>query len=196
MQPMVGKLGVAHLPEAQRPADLAFLASEEGEDLRDELEVSILDAEAPPDLFEEFEGDPDDNPDVEANRLALREVLGMVTWVVEAYEDNGKLYGYWHGPEGVPLAESAIVTYDSEGTIELESGRLLVEVLAAKKAFDVSFDEDDEDAVRDEAFQQYAERLARHGIVFSAAKPDDLATPSVKTAPDKLHEQLYNQHKG
>lgn len=133
---------------------------------------------------EEFEDEPDEDDDT-ANLEALREVLGYATWVVEAVEDNGTLYGYWHGPEQVPATEAPIVTYDSEGTLSLASGESLLEALVCKACYE-----------NDDRFAALKQRLAAHGIVLTATTwaNYDQARPC-QTDPETLHEQLYDRNR-
>lgn len=179
---MTFKLGAQTIPKAEQPADLQFWSSKAAAKLRASLDLRMLAPDsATPDVLEEFDSPPTTtDKDVLANVRALAEVLAMVTFVVEAEEDNGTLYGYWHGPEGTPAKDAAIVSYDSEGTIELQDGMTLSDVLVSKAS-----DEDEE------RFEELMTALAKHGIEVSS----ELETPSCKTDPAKLHDKLYKQYR-
>ena len=178
-------LGASAVAASDRPKDLLFLESDDAAEFLEELDLTLLAAGgAVPDVLLEFEGAPPKNPDGAANFNALLEVLGYVTFVVEAYEENGKLYGYWHGPEGTPMKDAAIVSYDSEGTISLESGDSVLEVIVCRASYE-----------NEEKFAELKSRLAEHGVTFAAKswKNYGKARPC-QTNPEKLHLKLYEQN--
>jgi hypothetical protein len=179
-------LGSKNTPAGAWPADLKFLHTDAGGDLGRELDLVLLEADGDaPDVLEEFDGPTPKNKDHAANYAALKEVLGMATWVIEAVEREGTLYGYWHGPEGVPLKDAPIVSYDSEGTISLKSGQSLLEVLIC----DACYEDDDR-------FDELKKRVAKHGVKLTAATWANYDSPRpCKTDPKELHDKLYEQNK-
>jgi len=178
------KIGVKTISAKEMPKDLAFLTSAAAEAISEDLD-SIQVLTGTPDLLEEFDEDEPDDPGHAANRKALAEVLGMVTFVVEACEDNGTLYGYWHGPEKTPIAEAPIVSYDSEGTISLESGKTLVDVLVCNASYENQARFDRVKAVLE------ANDIPLHATAWN--KPSKSKQPP--TDPEKLHDELFEKYK-
>lgn len=183
---MTFKIGAKSIAKTEQPADLQFWTGKSAKQLLASLDLRMLSPDDLPDVLEEFESPPTTkDKDVLANVRALQEVLGMVTFVVEAEEDNGTLYGYWHGPEGTPAKDAPIVSYDSEGTIELACGTSLSDVLVAKASYE-----------DDEQFAELKAALGKHGIELSGDSASDyFDTPPCKTDPAKLHDKLYKQYK-
>jgi hypothetical protein len=179
------KLGCGTTPASDRPKDLEFLMSDAGRAFAGELDLAVLSLDGDvPGVLEEFAGEVPANHDHAANFQALRDVLGLVTFVVEAYEDNGKLYGYWHGPEGAPLREAPIVSYDSEGTVSLESGESLLEALVCK----ASYEDDDK-------FAALQKKLAERGVAIGATSWKNWGRRlPCKSDPEKLHDELYRKY--
>ncbi|KAF0812677.1 hypothetical protein IGB42_02969 [Andreprevotia sp. IGB-42] len=122
------------------------------------------------------------NPDIAANVAATKEVFALITFVVQ--NDNSDVIGYWHGPEGTPIGQAAIVKYDSEGQFSLLQGTTLTEALLGDYVFD-----------DDEEFTSLRDWFAEDGITITASNWDDLASPEPASTPDDLHETLYNQHR-
>jgi hypothetical protein len=138
-----------------------------------------------PGVLEEFaEEAPTDNEQA-ANFRALKEVLGQATFIAEAYEDNGKLWGYWRGPEGNAIKDAPIVSYDSEGTIEIESGESLLEALVCHASYE-----------NDAKFESLKAKLAAHGIQIGATSWKNWGRRrKSKTDPAQLHDELYTKYK-
>lgn len=138
---------------------------------------------APPELLQSFDTE-EKGRDAKANQRALREVLGMVTIVLEAPEDNAKRYGYWRGPEKTPLDKAPIVSFDSEGTISREVGSSLVDVLLQKRCYE-----------EPEQFAEWKAKLVKAGVTITATKWDDYRMRAPWASdPEKLHDALYNKY--
>lgn len=120
------------------------------------------------------------DPSIAANIVATDQVCAHISFFVEDEERN--LFGYWHGPERVPLAEAPIVKYDNEGQFSLAQGLGLVEALIGDRVFE-----------DDEAFAEHAERFEELGIAIANRSWDELASPEPATKPDELHGLLYER---
>lgn len=120
------------------------------------------------------------NPDIAANVAANRETAALVTWV--AQHEREQAYGYWRGPDDLPLAEAPIVQYDSEGQFYLLEGRSISEALSA-----------DVDGYR----QDYEDFVApcRAAGVEIAAEVDDLEEIEPAVTPEEFHQQRYDAHR-
>ncbi len=176
-------MGPSAIKAEQQPADLKFLLTDAGRSLLAELDLELLPLDGePPGVFEEFERKPRADDDV-ANLEALREVLGYATWIVEAVEDNGTLYGYWHGPDAEPATEAAIVTYDSEGTLDTACGNSLIEALVLKACYE-----------NEGRFAALKQRLSDHGVTLKATTWETYSSRPCKTNPQKLHNEIYERN--
>jgi len=176
-------IGFAKVSDADLPPDIAFL-KKKGKSWLGTFEVTLLDGKGdPPELLEHFDtGDGD--PDVVGNTRAIREVLSMITWAVEAYEDNSTLYGYWRGPEKTPLKKAPIVSFDSEGQFSKEVGSSLLEVLLQKSCYE-----------EEEQFDAWKAKLVKAGVAIKAKGWDDYASRAKwPSDPEKLHEKLYAKY--
>jgi hypothetical protein len=122
------------------------------------------------------------NPDIMANVKAIDKVFEHITFVAKT--DDSDLIGYWHGPESTPIQLAPIVKYDTEGQFSLLLGKQLTEALLGEHVFD-----------DDEEFTRLRDWFSTFGIDISASCWDDLDYPDVKTKPDELHHNLYNQHR-
>jgi hypothetical protein len=122
------------------------------------------------------------NPVTMANDSAIRDVSSFIAYV--AVDSDGNVWGYWLGPENVPLATAAIVRFDTEGQFKLMNGAALSEAMIAEYV-----DEDDD------AFKVFAEQFAVHGVNWQAASLDDLKKPNVASLPSKLLGDFYKKHR-
>ena len=178
-------VGFANVPTEDLPPDLAFLQSKEGKAWLRTFEVRLLSGKGKrPELLEDLPNEEDEDPETIANLRAIREVLAMVTFAVEAPQDNAKLYGYWRGPEKTPLSKAPIVGYDSEGTISREVGASLIEVLLQE-----STDEE-------EVFMDRKTKLEKAGMKIATKRWNDFTSRAKwKTDPEKLHSKLYEKYR-
>lgn len=120
------------------------------------------------------------DPDIAANIRASDGVFALISFFVE--DDESNLFGYWHGPGHIALAEAPIVKYDNEGQFSLLPGRGLVEALIGDRVFD-----------DDEAFAGHAEGLRAAGLVIAARSWDELADSPSASDPAQLHGRLYEE---
>lgn len=108
----------------------------------------------------------------------------MVTFVVEDWNDNSTLYGYWRGPENTPLSKAPIVSYDSEESISKEVGSSIVDCLLQKKCYE-----------EPEQFDDWKAKLVKAGIAITRKKWDDYSSRNEWASdPEKLHQKLYKKH--
>lgn len=178
------RFGYQRIPSKDQPRDLKAIAKSRCDALMDELKLQLLSSrDEMPDVLRELEEGPSDD----ANYIALREVLGYVTFVLE--DQDQAVHGYWHGPEGLAASKSPIISYDTEGTIELLEGRGLLEAMIGK-ASDAR-----DDGAPAENFAHFMSLLDGEDLGISAKSPSKLVTPRHKTNPKRLHSKLYAKYK-
>ncbi|MDO4682390.1 MAG: hypothetical protein Q4B17_06315 [Lautropia sp.] len=124
----------------------------------------------------------DDPTAVEAMNEAINQVARMATFVV--MRGRGNLIGYWQGPEGTPLARAPIVELNTQGVFDLLPGRELTEALLGVYAGD--------DASR---FAAMAEWFARHDVLITAHRREELVIPACSTLPEMLKTGFYNRQR-
>ncbi|MDO5103358.1 MAG: hypothetical protein Q4D91_10750 [Lautropia sp.] len=170
------------VPDAEQFIDpfqamgLRLLRPEESRRLRDEGLAHWLDACCV------LPHQADDSMAVEAMNEAINQVACMATFAV--MRGRGNLIGYWQGPEVTPLAQSPIVELNTCGIFSLLPGRDLTEALLGLHAGG--------DASR---FAAMAEWFARHDVLITAHRPDELLTPPCSTRPEMLKTGFYNRQR-
>jgi hypothetical protein len=118
-----------------------------------------------------------------ANVAAMNSTCGYAAFV--ARDDDGKLFGYWFGPENVDIGDAPILALDSEGQFALLEGATLSEALLGNHVF--------EDTAR---FAQLKADFAKAGIAIGAGSWDDLPFPNPPTDPASFHEERYEENRG
>lgn len=128
-----------------------------------------------PDVLDESYLTDDDlaRPDVAANVAAVRETAGLVTWVAQLEAEQA--FGYWHGPEGIPIDEAPIVVLDSEWQFAICQGTTISEALCTEL-----------DGV-DHDFAALVELAAEQGVAIAADDIDDVVEPEPATEPHEHH---------
>ncbi|WP_229051476.1 hypothetical protein [Aeromicrobium sp. Leaf350] len=121
------------------------------------------------------------NPDIAANTTAIAETAELITWAAEN-EDDGVAFGYWRGPQDLPLDRAPVVTLDTEGQFELLRGTSLSEALTDEYG---QWSQDDYDAL--------VAQCRAQGVTISADDPDDLVEPEVSPTPSEHHEARYRE---
>jgi hypothetical protein len=121
------------------------------------------------------------NPDIAANSRAIEETAALITWVAED-EDEGKAFGYWRGPNDLPLAAAPVVSFDSEGQFQLLRGANLSEALS-----------DEYGHWADDGYPGVVARCRAQGVTISADDPDDLLEPTVSPTPAEHHVSRYRE---
>ncbi|MGW6449828.1 hypothetical protein [Lentzea sp. NPDC055074] len=119
------------------------------------------------------------NPDVVANVRAIEETAALITWVAED-GDEGRAFGYWRGPAGLPLTEAPVVSLDNEGQYQLLRGTSLSEALS-----------DEYGQWDDDGYPRMVELCRAQGVPISSDDPDELPEPAVSPTPDEHHEARY-----
>jgi hypothetical protein len=122
------------------------------------------------------------NPNIMSNVVAIDAVIARCSFV--AVTDDSDVVGYWHGPQALTIERAPIVKFDTEGQFSLLHGRHLTEALVGDRVFD-----------DDEAFAEFRDGFAAHGIAFHAGRWDDLAEPDASSKPDEMHSRLYNEER-
>lgn len=120
-------------------------------------------------------------PDIAANVRATEETAALITWVA-VDEDEGRAFGYWRGPDDIPLASAAVVSLDTEGQFRLLRGTSLSEALCDE------YGQWDEDG--------YAARVAScraQGVTITADDPEELPEPAVSPTPAAHHTARYTE---
>lgn len=171
------------LTRDELPPDLLAIvrATDEGDDPLEPLACSLITSESTvPLLSNDYLTDDDRaNPGIMANVDAISRVLELCTFVVQS--EDGELAGYWRGPEGRPLAESPLVTYDTEGQVRRLAGTRLVEGIVSEWCFDTD-QLDDVDA-----------ELRAIGVELGVDDPDEVELaehPEVTVWPTDLHRRF------
>ena len=120
------------------------------------------------------------NPDIMANVRAIGDIVGMSSFIGE--DDDGGVFGYWHGPEQIDAGKAALIRLDTEGQFSLYQGHTLADALVSSWIFD----EDD--------FKQIKTWLANFDITISADNLDDFPEPQSPSQPDDMHHDLYEKY--
>ncbi len=121
------------------------------------------------------------NPDIAANVRAIGETAALITWVAED-EDEGRAFGYWRGPDGLPLAAAPVVSLDDEGQFQLLRGANLSEALS-----------DEYGQWADEGYAGLVARCRSQGVTISADDPEELPEPVVAPTPAEYHVARYRE---
>lgn len=119
------------------------------------------------------------NPDIAANVRAIEETAALITWVGED-EDESQAFGYWRGPNDVPLAAAPIVSLDSEGQFQVLRGANLSEALS-----------DEYGQWADDGYPGVVARCRSEGVTISADDPAELLEPTVTPTPAEHHVARY-----
>jgi len=111
------------------------------------------------------------DPGTAAHVAAVLDTAALVTW---AADDEGEStgYGYWHGPQGLPVEEAPIVLLDSEWQFDLTYGASLTEALC----FEVG-------SYADEGFADLAAQCRALGVEITVDDPDDFEEPTASPTP-------------
>jgi hypothetical protein len=121
------------------------------------------------------------NPDIAANVRAIEETAALVTWVAED-EDEGQAFGYWRGPNDLPLASAPIVSLDNEGQFHVLRGANLSEALS-----------DEYGQWADDGYPGLVALCRSQGVTISADDPDELPEPTVSPTPAEHHVARYRE---
>lgn len=121
------------------------------------------------------------NPDIAANCRAIEETAALITWVAED-EDAGQAFGYWRGPNDLPLAAAPVVSLDDEGQFHLLRGTSLSEALS-----------DEYGQWSDDGYPGMVARCRAQGVMISSGDPDELPEPAVSPAPAEHHVARYRE---
>ncbi|MEU4804988.1 hypothetical protein [Actinosynnema sp. NPDC023587] len=121
------------------------------------------------------------NPDIVANTRAIEETAALITWVAED-QDEGQAFGYWRGPNALPLAAAPIVSLDNEGQFQLLRGANLSEALS-----------DEYGQWADDGYAGVIARCRSQGVTISADDPAELPEPTVTPTPAEHHVTRYRE---
>lgn len=121
------------------------------------------------------------NPDIAANVRAIAQTATLITWVAQD-EDEGQAFGYWRGPNDLPLAAAPIVSFDTEGQFHLLRGTTLSEALS-----------DEYGQWADDGYPGLVAQCRAQGVSISADDPDDLPEPTASPTPAEHHEARYRE---
>ena len=121
------------------------------------------------------------NPDIAANTRAIAETAALITWVAED-EDEGRAFGYWRGPDDLPLSGAPVVSLDDEGQFHLLRGGTLSEALSGEYG-----------EWADDGYSGVAGRCRAAGVPIGAEDPDDLPEPVVSPTPADHHVARYRE---
>lgn len=121
------------------------------------------------------------NPDIAANTKAMEETAALITWVAEN-DDEGVAFGYWRGPDDLPLDAAPVVALDTEAQLELLRGTTLSEALV-----------DEYGQWSQEDYTALVAECRSRGVTVSADDPDDLIEPEVSPTPSEHHEARYRE---
>ena len=121
------------------------------------------------------------DPDIQANIAAVEQVARMITFV--ARDDDGNLYGYWHGKSNRPLEDAPIVQYDTEGQFDIMPGASLTEAFAAWYCYD-----------NDEWFDEIKQGFAELDVDFICDSWQAVYDSAEEWADDpaELHNEMYD----
>ena len=122
------------------------------------------------------------DPGIAANIRAMAEVSAHISFI--AQEEDAQWFGFWRGPQRLPLAKSPLVFLDNEGQFNA-----CVASNFAECVLEHTWGEDRFNAVRDwfgslgieVPFQDAKSLLARNW-------------PPRSHEPKKLHEELFNRY--
>ncbi len=129
------------------------------------------------------------DPDIMANVLAIREVFKYIHFI--ARDDNSNILGYWCGPQGVPLEDAPIVSYDTEGQFRVMDGGNFAEALLGRYHYILANDDDE----IDDSFIQLRDLFRECGIHIEANTRDELYAPNPTLSPDVMAHKIYNEHR-
>ncbi|MBB5958478.1 hypothetical protein FHS29_005086 [Saccharothrix tamanrassetensis] len=121
------------------------------------------------------------NPDIAANVRAIGETAALITWVAED-EDEGRAFGYWRGPDDLPLAAAPVVSLDNEGQFQLLRGANLSEALS-----------DEYGQWTDDGYPGLVAQCRSRGVTISADDPAELPEPTVSPTPAEHHVARYRE---
>lgn len=121
------------------------------------------------------------NPDIAANVRAIGETAALITWVAED-EDEGQAFGYWRGPNALPLAAAPVVSLDNEGQFQVLRGASLSEALS-----------DEYGPWADDGYPGLVARCRSQGVAISADDPADLLEPTTSPTPAEHHAARYRE---
>lgn len=121
------------------------------------------------------------NPDIAANTRAIAETAALITWVAED-EDEGKAFGYWRGPDNLPLTGAPVVSFDNEGQFHVLRGTNLSEALS-----------DEYGPWADDGYPGVVARCRAQGVTIGADDPDELPEPTVSPTPAEHHVARYRE---
>ena len=166
--------------EIDLPADFGPLTSDEGQQVLAALGVQVLDEDD--DLFthEYLTAEDLARPDVVANIAAINEVAALALWALQ--NEESELWGWWQGPDQIPLERAPVVRYDTEGQFELMAGRDMATALAVHYSWD-----------EEERYQAIRDALADLGLDLPATLADAQLWPEVTPTPRTLHEQAFSR---
>lgn len=116
------------------------------------------------------------NPAIRANVKACADVCKLIDFVVEG--EDSMYFGYWRGPDMLPLADAPIVSLDSEGQFELCGTSNLAGALL------LSFG----------SFEDDRPWFAGIGIKSLPTEEYDFHRPAIEPSPDGLHASLYREY--
>jgi hypothetical protein len=145
------------------------------------IDARLLDADEVPDLLDHSYLTPKDlqDPDIVGNVNAIKTVCEHAAFV--AVDTSGRLFGYWFGPEQLPIDAAPIVQLDTEGCFTLVQGRTLVESLVGYSLYS---DGDD--------YQELREWFAKFDVIIEPARWADAGKLTSASDPAEMHSRLYN----
>lgn len=146
------------------------------------IDARLLEADEGHDLLDHSYLRPDDlqNPDIVANVSAIKAVCQHAAFV--AIDTGGNLFGYWFGPEQLPIHAAPIIRLDTEGCFHLAKGKTLAEALLGYSLYS-----DDED------FVKLREWFAKFDVLIEPTSWNGMGTLTASTQPADMHSQLYNE---
>lgn len=119
------------------------------------------------------------DPDISANVRAIDDTFEHIDFFARTEDDT--CIGYWRSARKLPLGDSPLVSYDTEGQFRL-CGSRFVEAL-----FFVIYD--------DEALERFREACREFGIILSFDTLDDIPMSVVEPSLGAFHLARYNAHK-
>jgi hypothetical protein len=146
------------------------------------IDARLLEADESHDLLDHSYLTPKDlqNPDIAANVDAIKSVCQYAAFV--AVDTAGDLFGYWFGPEQLPIEAAPIVRFDTEGSFSLVTGRALAESLLGYSPYD-----------EDEDYTELRAWFTKLGVNIEPARWKDAGSHTAPTDPDEMHSRLYNE---
>lgn len=171
------------LTRDELPPDLLAIvrATDEGDDPLGPLGCSLVTSESSVSLLtHDYLTDEDRaNPGIMANIDAISRVVQLCTFVIE--HEDGDVAGYWRGPEERPLAESPVITFDSEGQFRRLAGERIIEAVVSEWCFDT------------DQLDDVGAELRVIGVDLDVDDPDEVdfaERPDVEVWPDELHRRF------